>query len=533
MKTVPLDRVNQCIKKSVAVSLSSLLFVAAGASFAQNNDITDMQQELDNISIYLQNLGMYYGYDLTNFCPSTNGNCPGSSSGGSSGSGPVVGSTPFNNELTNATSTFGAEVDLITSFLGSILLPTAPSNAAAAGATAAATQANPQLVPSATAFPVSPYAAIIDTYQNQSFATVQTLAYPGPNPGSFSVSPLIDQVPYQADPVNQSILNILSTPDVSYCINSTTGAPTLPCNTGATVGADGTLQNNPNLGGGPVLSQVQIMLNTIGAFPPVGSSTSASNANVGSVYPATGFYVLPSQNASLLTQLNSDSLLGPLIFDNTGTTSNNGGSTPPASGNQGLSATNQIEQAANYIRYASGAVAPLTQPNSSQYGTLYAQAVNAAGNVTPADQLSAQSIIASYLTNLRVYAAQTSVGISNLYSILSKRMPQNSLVGTNQKTSPALSEYLMATWRLQPPASSTTQTWTAQINTASSATVEKEIAILLAEINYQLYLGRVQQERSLLTETTMLLQASKNVQPDARLAKTPGAELPGTSIPSS
>ncbi len=519
MKTVPLDRMNQYVKTSVALSLSSLLFVTSSASFAQDSDLTDMQQDLDNITIYLQNLGMYYGYDLTNYCPSSNGNCPSSSSG--SPSSATAGTGPFTNELTNATSTLGGEIDLITSFLGSILLPSTPQPATAGATTPS--QTTSQLVP--TTLSLSPYAALIKTYQNQSFV-LQNPAYSNPNSGAFSVSPIIDQQPYQADPVNQSILNILSTPDVSYCINSTTGAPyPLPCNTGATVGPDGSIQNNSSMGGGPVLSQVQIMLNTIGSFP--------SGSNAGSVYPATGFYPLPTENASLLPQLNSDTLLGPLIFDNTGNSSNNGDSNPPSS-DQGLTATNQIQQAANYIRYATGLVTPITQPNASQYATLYATAVNITGNSTPAAQLAAQSTIANYLTSLRVYAAQTSVGISNLYSILSKRMPQSSVAASGQKTSPALSEYLMATWRLQPPTSgSTNPTWTAQINTASSATVQKEIAILLAEINYQLYLARVQQERSLLTETTMLLQGSKNIQPDSRLMSTPGAEAPGTASPAS
>lgn len=520
MKTVSLD----LIKKSIVVSLSSLMFVAASPSFAQDNPaFNSMQQDLDNIAIYLQNLGMYVGYDLTNYCPTSNGNCPSSSAaGGGYSPGATAGTGNFTNELTNATSTFSTEIDLITGFLGAILLPSAPQPATA-GATAASS-VNTQLVP--TTLSLSPYAATIDIYQNQAFA-LQNQAYSSPDTGALSVSPIIDQQPYQSDPVNQSILNILSTPDVSFCVNGTTGAPyPLPCNTGATVGPDGTIQNNASLGGGPVLSQVQVMLNTIGAFP--------SGNTAGSTYPATGFFTLPVENASLLPQLNSDSLLGPLIFDNSGNTSNGGGSTTPSTGSgQGLTATTQIEQAANYIRYATGSVAPLTQPNSSVYGSLYATAVNIAGNATPAAQLAAQSTIASYLTGLRVYAAQTSVGISNLYSILSKRMPQSSVAASGQKTSPALSEYLMATWRLQPAtsAAAANQTWTAQINTASSATVEKEIAILLAEINYQLYLGRVQQERSLLTETTMLLQGAKNIQPDSRLTQTPGAEGAGTSIP--
>lgn len=43
------------------------------------------------------------------------------------------------------------------------------------------------------------------------------------------------------------------------------------------------------------------------------------------------------------------------------------------------------------------------------------------------------------------------------------------------------------------------------INTASPATVEKEMALLLAEINYQLYQMRQQQEKIILTNSIFLL----------------------------
>lgn len=47
------------------------------------------------------------------------------------------------------------------------------------------------------------------------------------------------------------------------------------------------------------------------------------------------------------------------------------------------------------------------------------------------------------------------------------------------------------------------------------ATVQKEIAVLLAEINYQMYLDRQIQERILLTNSIMLLQNLKAAQPTA------------------
>ena len=249
------------------------------------------------------------------------------------------------------------------------------------------------------------------------------------------------------------------------------------------------------------------MLNSIGAI-----STS------GEGYPAPGYFALGKLNTALVPQLSSDSLLGPLMFDNSSSSSggnNNSGATA------GLTAGNQIQQAANFIRYATGAVAPLALPKRAEYSALFLQAIADPAkdkSVTQAMKIQAQNTIVNYLANLRIYTAQMSVGISNLYYILSQRMPQKSLLGTgagggDTQTSQALSEFTMATWRLQPPTPSESgkndPIWFNQINQASSATVQKEIAILLAEINYQLYLNRVQQERLLLTNSMMLIHAGR------------------------
>lgn len=471
--------------------LSSLLIISTQLSYADGPDTSEMQTDIKKIKAYFKNLGMYFGYDLQQYCASAgaDGQCIASAEG----SAPLTSS--FTNQLTNATSVYTGEIDLVTTFLGALLPTSNSSPNPNAG--------NFQLVPS-TNNSLSAYASLINTLGNQSFSA-QPNGYTSQTPGTFSVSPLIDQAPYQNDPVNQALLNIISTPDVSFCINAEGGLAS-PCNTADNSGAS----QSSSLGGGPVLSQIQVMLNAIGPFA---SATT---------FPGTGFFALPQQNAAIVPQLNSDSLLGPLMFDNTKREGNN-----PQGSSQKLSADNQIQQATNYIRYASLAVTPVTLPNRAQYGNLFAKATNVIKS-TPAEQLKAQSILASYLASLRVYAAQTSVGISNLYYILSRRMPQKSYAATNQKTSQALSEYIMATWRLQPPGDQSSngnnQTWTTQINNASSATVEKEIAILLAEINYQLYLSRVQQERLLLTNSTLLLQSARSTQPNSDLRTAPVAD---------
>ncbi len=190
----------------------------------------------------------------------------------------------------------------------------------------------------------------------------------------------------------------------------------------------------------------------------------------------------------------------------------------------GLTAKSQAQQALNFIRYASAQVTPPSLPKLSAYSELWNQATakpNSAG-YNEVQQKQAAATLSSYFNNLRVYAAQTSVGVSNLYYILSKRLPQNMSADQSNAniTSQALNEFNMATRRLFDPTASNTpgqpnQQWIKQINDASPATVQKEIAILLAEINYQMYLDRQIQERILLTNSIMLLQNLKAAQPTA------------------
>ena len=131
--------------------------------------------------------------------------------------------------------------------------------------------------------------------------------------------------------------------------------------------------------------------------------------------------------------------------------------------------------------------------------------------------MQAQGTLTSYFAKLRTYAAQSSVGYSNLYYILSKRMPQTTPPGSNSgtPTSQALNEFTMASWRLYTPGGSANTNWLSQINQASPATVQKEMVTLLAEINYQMYLTRQQEERLLLTNTMLLLLSSRSSQPTA------------------
>ena len=104
--------------------------------------------------------------------------------------------------------------------------------------------------------------------------------------------------------------------------------------------------------------------------------------------------------------------------------------------------------------------------------------------------------------------------------MLSKRLPQSTGGSGSAATSQALNEFTMATWRLYNPAGGANTQWLSEINQASPTTVQKEMVTLLAEINYQLYLTRQQQERLLLTNTMLLLLSSRTSAPQAPTVKS-------------
>ena len=245
-----------------------------------------------------------------------------------------------------------------------------------------------------------------------------------------------------------------------------------------------------------LLYQTQVRSNVIGDLPNIYDF-------YGSVY-----------NKQFLSQLNSNSLMSPMLYSTTATDANSTGSPTNNPQNTGLTAQSQAQQAANFILYASGTVAPLSLPNLTKYTLLYNKAKNAKDNLT---QIQSQATLATYFTDLRVYAAQSSVGLGNLYYILSKRMPQGMPDKTSgsSPTSQAMTEFTMATWRLYKPDMTPDKQWVNKLDSASPATVQKEMATLLAEINYQLYLNRQQEERLLLTNTMILFKAAKASQPSA------------------
>jgi intracellular multiplication protein IcmX len=438
------------MKLFVRLLLSCLLFVVTAIAFASAGAPNPSAQGTENnegnseLPTYLLNLGGYLGYDLRT-SPAEGRGGPGAQQ-----------STEISRTFIDLPAMRVLANYLFNSYLGALIV-----NTAAQGAT--------QFVPLN-----SPVLTAINAFANYTFTTQSNAAQP--NEQQLFISSLIDQPPYQADPVSQSVMNILTTPDYTYCLNKE------GTDVGTCTYKTGTLNSN------------DVMIKVIGNLPG-----------------PEDFFKYDPQVQPLLSQLNINSLLSPLLYTTTspatGTTTTGATATPK----MGLEAHSQAEQAVNFIRYTLGAMMPLRLPSRSEYEALYVKSVNIDKNYSDLEQWRAQAVLADYFGSLRSYAAQSSVAASNLYYMLSRRLPQSQGTSgaTQQQTSQALSEFTMATRRLYNPDQSENTQWLAQINQASAATVQKEIAGLLAEINYQLYLNHQQQERILLTNTVLLLQIAR------------------------
>lgn len=348
----------------------------------------------------------------------------------------------------------------------------------------------PTIVPNGTAGPSNSINTLINTIFKSSTASSGTNAHLTDQQITNSTN---GKSIYPTDPTSQLIGNLLGTPSHSICsLITSTGDSTKP-NTNTI--AKTNCQDDPKY-------QEAIAYNVLGTLPTPDEAYSVTT--------------------SLVNQLNSNTLLAPLIYTTT-PPDNQSSTATPNEPPKGMVATTQAEEAANFIKYISGDLSPSQKIDSTLYSELRQEASDP--KTPTALKLRAISAITNHFISMRSFAAQLSVGTANLYDLYSKRMPQTPAAGGNP-TSEAYDEYLMATKRLYntDPTSSTSKPWVEQINTASPATVQKEIALLLAEMNYQLYLTRQQNERLLLTNTAMLFQISHLVIPSVPQRPQEGAQ---------
>jgi intracellular multiplication protein IcmX len=189
---------------------------------------------------------------------------------------------------------------------------------------------------------------MVNAFANMTFSSPSYQDPSTQQQGGVSVNNLIDQQSYQADPVSQAVLNILGTPDYSYCMNY-----------------EGTSWTDCSL-----IYDNLVMANIIGKLP------------------GTSQFFTYQYNQQFLSQLNSDTLIAPLLYSTASSSTSTSSSQPTTNG---LPAQNQAQQAADFIRYASGAALPIALPKLKDYDTLYTQAVNAAKNVPQTTQMQAQA----------------------------------------------------------------------------------------------------------------------------------------------
>jgi intracellular multiplication protein IcmX len=422
------------------ISLVAIMSISQPATAQYNTAITALSggtsnPEMKKLVKYLKNMGMYFGYQI-NEQP---GQAPSS-------------------ELLDKAATQVIQSYAMTTFLGSL-----PVNAIST--------AFSKFVPDSSNYNQ------INAFANSTFNQGGSGA--GGNPAF--IQPLIDQQTYQQDPVSQSVLNILATPDMSFCLSNDKKS----------------FQSN-----------CSFMYKDLVSAGVIGNMNQTPNPQ--------DFFNYSNYIKNFLPQLNSNTLISPLWYDTSSTQSDTSSSSQGAAQEgKGLTASNQQQNAANFINYVTDAVTPIPLANKTDYSDAYNKAKGLT-KVTPLEQAQAQYRLDNYLASLRAYASKASVVMGNIYYIYGKRLVQKQ--GTSSaapETSQAMSEFTMATNRLYNPSQSQNgQQWIDKINSASPATVQKEIAILLAEINYQMYLSRQQDERLLLTNSILLLQNIKQTLPD-------------------
>ena len=225
----------------------------------------------------------------------------------------------------------------------------------------------------------------------------------------------------------------------------------------------------------------------------------------------------PTSNPSdksieLIKQLDSTSFIGPLMYDSSSSSSSTAILAP--------STSSQQEAAQNFVRYITAGIKPKVY---ASYSDLSSSINNIYASTDINTQINYFKPLASFMLDFRIYAARLSIPVQFIYDFLAKRMASSSNTSSSdssntQQSSQALNEYVMASYRLYNPnatdtstdsstSSLTTTAWQDMINTASPPTVQKESALLLAEINYQLYQLRLLQEKALLINSVSLISS--------------------------
>lgn len=422
-------------------------------SFEGNGDLANaldnsqMSQSTSNLENSLNNLGLYIGFDLSGAAPT-----------------PPSTTTPDLNAVVS--TEFGSGVSYVSAFP---LLVNVEDAVTIVPSSVSSSYPTPYQI--LTTLPASPY-SVWSNFNSPSTSLISVVS--GVDQ---PVSTSNNNNSYLSDIVSQSIYDALTTADYTYCTSSNDNT--------TLINSSCSYQNNYQV--------ANAILNG-------GSTTSGSSIIYGTDLPTYQQVVSASYNQPLVPLLNANTLLVPMMYNTTPPSNEEEESGEAAT--PGYPTETQAVQAADFARYLSGQNLLGTLANYNTYNAL----VSNVASSTPSTQNGALAQFYNYLMGLRTYAANLSVGVSNLSAILGKRM-QNSAT----KTSQAFDEYVMATRRVldpssQPSSGQVTNAWVADMEKAAPITMQREMLYLLAEINYQLYLSRQQDERILLTLTALELQ---------------------------
>ena len=450
-----------------------------------STDSSDTNSILQNIETYLENLGSYLGYDVT----------------------AKPQSTPTDSLLDNGGSTQKQLENLtVKMYFGFINY----------------SWSYPYFLPVSS----NAYANVFNqlcgmVFKESSFTPAQTgtaidLQYDNSS-GSGSGNGSGSSNAFSKNPVSQYLYNLLFITPNDACVQAATDSNPTPnwnqsqsysyCEGLVLANAIGLNVKNEDIAM-QTTSSSQTYINTL--------AQKLTTLKTGAYFPTK----TPSNNNinNLLQQIDGTVFMGPLMYDSsTAATSSSSSSSP-----QGLTTSNQLEAAQNYVRYITGGIMP--KPFAS-YADLQSIIMNASSAKDVYTQMSYFKPLAKYMLDFRIYAARASLAVQNIYDSLAYRMNMNNSSSSdesenNTQSSQALNEYVMASYRLYNPSAQTNQTtdstssgegslkttaWQDMINTASPPTVQKEMALLLAEINYQLYQMRQQQEKVILTNSVFLL----------------------------
>jgi len=236
-------------------------------------------------------------------------------------------------------------------------------------------------------------------------------------------------------------------------------------------------------------------------------------------------FMAPPSTTSRVPKKPTSRDLGTLNFDNfftpMNTAMNNLGYKPPTSNSDQSSGSSQQPsgttlttdsqqgQAFYFVRFVTGLTDPAQLVELSKLSNAISKNPNAKNQ---------------YLNQFRAYLSILTIGLSNFQDMYNRRvikkrtvtLPPNYRAGqrnstrTSLNTSAASLEYAMATRRItQPTINPTTgkpgASWYESMEVASSTTLQRETLYLLAEMNYQMYQMRMQQERLLATHTADMM----------------------------